>query len=47
MLREAEAALHGSAQRIIRVILAIPLWFISRLCLLSTPPVMTSFLGKF
>ena len=33
MLREAEAALYGSAQSIMRVILAIPLWLISRLCL--------------
>jgi len=47
MLREAEAALYGSAQRIIRVILAIPLWLISRLCLLSAPLTMLRFSNKF
>jgi hypothetical protein len=46
-LREAEAALYGLAQNIMRIILAIPLWLISRLGLLWTLPVMTGFLGKF
>jgi hypothetical protein len=38
---------HVADKRIIRVILAIPLWLISRLCLLSAPLTMIGFPNKF